>query len=233
MSSLDNLNIKIYADGADLETIRKLAENPLIKGFTTNPSLLKKAGVTDYKKFAIEAAAIAGERPISFEVFADDLETMEKEARIISTWGKNVFVKIPVTNSHGISTAPIITELSHTGVKLNITAITTNEQANTALNALDVDEHGVVSIFCGRIADTGINPYYYVETDWLPHEYLWASPRQLLDIFLANEAGFDIITVTPEILSKLHLIGKDLNEYSLETVQMFLADAKASGLTVE
>lgn len=239
LTSLSNLKIQIFADGADLDAIGKLASNPLIKGFTTNPSLLKKAGVTDYKKFAVEAAYIGrtcglGFKSISFEVLADDLASMEREARIIASWGSNVYVKIPITNSVGVSTIPIIKSLSHSGVKVNVTAITTNDQVAETLFVVNPSEDAIISIFCGRIADTGVNP-----ADYLAHfptplrtELLWASPRQLLDIFTAEDAGFHIITVTPDILSKLHLIGKDLSEYSLETVRMFLSDAQASGLTV-
>lgn len=237
--STENLKIKVFADGADLESIRKLAADPGVQGFTTNPTLMCAAGVNDYKAFALEVLKIIGDRPVSFEVFADDFPTMEAQAREIASWGDNVYVKIPVTNTRGDFAGPLIAALSHAGVKLNVTAVMTLDQVKRIGDALSEKVPAVVSVFAGRIADTGRDP--------VPHmreainllksrpkaELLWASPRELLNIFQADEVGCHIITATPDVLKKLALVGKDLDGYSRETVSMFYKDAVAAGYRIE
>jgi transaldolase len=229
--SIGTLSVKIFADGADTRTMLEAAANPLIQGFTTNPTLMRAAGVADYKAFAQEVLEAIHDRPISFEVFADDLPTMEQQAREIASWGKNVYVKIPVTNTRGDFTGPLIAALSRSGIKLNVTAVMTLEQVSCIGDALAEAVPAVVSVFAGRIADTGRDP--------VPHmrkaleilrsrpraELLWASPRELLNIFQADEIGCHIITVTNDHLKKLSLVGKDLGEYSRDTVAMFYKDA--------
>src|SRR5947199_1898590 len=224
MSTLANLKVKIFADGADYEGIVKMSKNPAIKGFITNPTLMRKAGVSDYETFARKVLAAIPDRPVSFEVFADDFASMAEQARTIATWGSNVNVKIPVTNTKGQSSSELIRALSSEGVALNVTAIFTLDQVRTVTNALDPQTPAIVSVFAGRIADTGIDP--------VPHmlaakqilasrpkaQLLWASTRELLNIFQAEEAGCEIVTVPNEFLSKLDLIDKDLVEYSRETV---------------
>ncbi len=238
-SSLDALKIKIFADGADLDGILKLAANPLIKGFTTNPTLMRKAGVTDYKGFAAELIQAVPNSPISFEVFADDLPEMAAQAREISTWGPNVNVKIPVTNTQGESCVPIIETLSAEGVSLNITAVFTLDQVRAITAALDDGSPAIISVFAGRIADTGIDPLGHMRDavaimKTKPRaELLWASPRELLNIFHADSVGCHIITVTHDVLNKLSIIGKDLSEYSLETVRMFYEDARSAQYSIE
>jgi transaldolase len=211
---------------------------PHIRGFTTNPTLMRKAGVSDYEAFARRVLSAIPDRPVSFEVFADDLAAMEQQARRIATWGRNVNVKIPVTNTAGTFTGPIIQNLAKDGIVLNITAIMTVAQVQEIADALVEGTPAIVSVFAGRVADTGVDP--------MPHmrackkalasrpkaELLWASPRELLNIFQADEVGCDIITATNDILAKLSLVGKNLGEYSLETVKMFYQDAKASGFTI-
>jgi transaldolase len=229
-------NIKIFGDGASLPSMLELAKNPRIAGFTTNPTLMRKAGVADYRGFAREVVAEIKDKPISFEVFADELPEMGRQAREIATWGDNVYVKIPITNTRREPAAPLVRELAQAGVKLNVTAICTLDQVRATADALRGGPPSVVSVFAGRIADTGRDP--------VPHmkealgicraadariELLWASPRELLNIVQAAEVGCDIITVTPDLLAKLSLIGKDLAEFSLETVQMFYRDAVACG----
>lgn len=238
------LGIKIFADGADLPAMRTLADNPLIKGFTTNPSLMRKAGVTDYAAFAREAIAIAGERPISFEVFADDLPTMARQARVIASWGENVYVKIPVMNTEGKPTAPVIADLSYSGIKVNVTAVFTVAQVGQVAGVLCRGVPAIISMFAGRIADTGREPRGFVKDARKQvepghftmganaAELLWASPRQTYDIAAAEEAGADIITLSPELLAKLSLWRRDLTDYSRETVSQFRADALAAGFTV-
>ena len=235
---IDTLKVKIYADGANLIDIKSLAEKPWVKGFTTNPTLMRKAGITDYKAFSFEALKLIGDRPISFEVFADDLETMEKQALEINSWSNNVYVKIPVMNTKREFTGSIIKSLSTAGVKLNVTAIFTEKQIQEVTDCLDKATAAIVSVFAGRIADTGVDP--------LPHmknakkymsskpkaELLWASPRELLNVIHAEQSGCDIITATPDILNKLSLFGKDLFDYSQETVEMFYRDAKASAYSI-
>jgi transaldolase len=235
---LDKLKIKIFADGADLKSMKALASDPRIKGFTTNPSLVRKAGVADYTAFAMEVLKAIPDRPVSFEVFADELEEMEAQARAIAKWGKNVYVKIPVTNTKRQSTAPIISSLSKAGVALNVTAIFTLKQVQEVTAALDAATPAVVSVFAGRVADTGVDPEPLMRQSAEimkvkpKSELLWASPRELLNIYQADKCGCHIITVQPDVLSKLDLIGKDLEAYSLETVQGFYKDAVAAGYKI-
>ena len=236
---LDSLKIKIFADGADLAGIRALAENPMIKGFTTNPTLMRKAGVDDYEAFARDVLAAVGGRPVSFEVSADDFDAMERQARKIATWGDNVTVKIPVTNTKREFAGPLIARLSGAGVKVNVTAVLTVDQVRGVAAALAHDAPAVVSVFAGRIADTGRDPVPVMKEalDILKAkpkaELLWASPREILNVFQADAVGCHIITVTADVLGKLKLIGKDLAEYSLETVKMFHGDAAKAGYEIE
>ncbi len=235
---MTKIDIKLFADGADLKDMVALYKDPRIVGFTTNPTLMRKAGITDYQGFAREVLKAIPDRPVSFEVFADDNDDMERQARVIASWGANVNVKIPVTNTKGVSTAPIVRRLSKDGVVLNVTAIMTVAQVREVADALSPDTPAIVSVFAGRIADTGVDPIPHMiacreELAGRPKaELLWASPRELLNVFHAVEAGCHIITATPDILAKLALVGKDLNTYSLETVQMFHRDATQSGFTI-
>jgi transaldolase len=239
MSRLADLKVKIFADGADYDGIVKMSRNPLIKGFTTNPSLMRKAGVSDYEAFARKVLAAVPDRPVSFEVFADDFASMAEQARAIAAWGPNVNVKIPVTNTRGQSASELIRTLSSEGVMLNVTAIFTLDQVRAVANALHPATAAIVSVFAGRIADTGVDP--------IPHMLackqilasrpnaglLWASSRELLNIFHAEESGCDIVTVPNEFLNKLDLVGKDLTEYSRETVQAFFRDATSAAYRIE
>ena len=239
MSRIADLNVKIFADGADFDGMVKMAHNPLIQGFTTNPTLMRKAGVNDYEAFARRALAAITDRPVSFEVFADDFPSMAEQARAIATWGSNVNVKIPVSTTKGQSSNELIRALSSEGVTLNITAIFTLDQVRGVAGALDPSTPAIVSVFAGRIADTGVDP--------IPHmrackeilasrpkaELLWASTRELLNIFHAEEAGCDIVTVPNEFLAKLNLVDKDLSEYSRETVQLFYKDATAAAYQIK
>lgn len=237
--NLNNLNVKIYADGADLKHILSLVSNPLIKGFTTNPSLMRVAGITDYEAFARELLSKVTQHPISFEVFADDLEDMEAQARQIATWGPNVYVKIPVTNTKAESTADLIRRLSADGIALNVTAILTLEQVEIVAEALSANTPAVVSVFAGRVADTGVDPIPLMLAskaalkDKPKAELLWASTRELLNIVHSEQSQCDIITVPHSLLSKIDLFGKNLEVYSLETVQMFYKDATASAYTIQ
>jgi transaldolase len=232
--SLDK--IKIFADGASVPSILAATKNPRIAGFTTNPTLMRKDGVSDYRAFAKEVLGHIKNQPISFEVFADEFAEMRRQALEIKTWGENVYVKIPITNTRRESAIPLVKELASSGVKLNVTAICTLEQVGETAKALAGGAPSVVSIFAGRIADTGRDPVPLMR-DALALcraadrgiELLWASPRELLNIIQAAEVGCDIITVTPDLLKKLDLVGKDLADYSLETVQMFFRDAQAAG----
>lgn len=236
--SIDNLRIKLFADGADLNGMLNMNAKPYIKGLTTNPTLMRKAGVTDYKTFAMEVLSQIREKPISFEVFSDDLEAMKRQASEIASWGENVFVKIPITNSLGISTSSVIEYLVQRDVKLNITALMTTEQVELVANVLNPSIPSFVSVFAGRIADTGRNPEpIMIECIELLKnnrnaELIWASPRELLNIFQADQIGCHVITATHEILNKLELVGYDLKTYSLETVQMFRRDAIASNYRI-
>jgi transaldolase len=233
-----NLKIKIFADGADLDEMIKLSSNPLVKGFTTNPTLMRKAGVTDYEAFARNVLDTITDRPVSFEVFADDKESMEKQALAIASWGDNVNVKIPITNTKGESMVPLVERLSQAGVQVNVTAMMTNEQVRATADVLNPDVPAVISVFAGRIADTGRDPMPAMREavdilkDRPKAELLWASPREMLNIFQADEVGCHIITVTNDLLAKLAGTGKDLDQFSLETVQMFYRDAEAAGFTI-
>ena len=236
---IQGFSLKIFADGADLENIISLNSNQLISGFTTNPTLMRKFGVSDYEDFSRKVLLEVTNKPVSLEVFADDLDEMEKQARVISSWGENVFVKIPVTNTKGVFTGEIIRRLSEDGVKLNITAIFDLEQVEDVVNSLCSESESIISIFAGRIADTGRDPIPHMKKakglmSSLPYsQLLWASPREVLNIYQAEECGCDIITVTDDLLSKLSLSGKSLKEYSLETVCMFYNDAVKSKFNIE
>lgn len=238
MYSLEKLKIKIFADGADLSGIIEMHKNPLIKGFTTNPTLMRKANIRDYKTFAISAARTVKGLPISFEVFSDDFKEMEKQALEISSWGDNIYVKIPITNTKGEDSGPLVKRLSKAGVKVNVTALMTAEQVAHIVKYLALNTPSCISIFAGRVADTGRDPIpdmvkalELLKT--LPYsELIWASPRELLNIFQADKIGCHIITVTNDILAKLLLVGKDLHVYSLDTVQMFYRDANHAGFTI-
>jgi transaldolase len=238
MPSVKDLRVKIFADGADFDGIMKMYANPLIKGFTTNPTLMRKAGVTDYEAFARKLLAAVPDRPVSLEVFADDFDEMERQARAIASWGRNVNVKIPVTNTKREFSGPLIRKLSAAGVSVNVTAVFTLEQVRRVVECLHPDTHAIVSVFAGRIADSGIDPVpLMAEAVRILRarpkaELIWASPRELLNIFQADSVGCHIITVTNDILAKLPLIGKDQDEYSLETVQMFYRDAVAAGYSI-
>jgi transaldolase len=239
MSRITDLKVKIFADGADYDGIVKMSKNPAIKGFTTNPTLMRKAGVGDYEAFARKVLAAIPDRPVSFEVFADDFASMAEQARTIAAWGSNVNVKIPVTTTKGQSSAELLRALSSEGVTLNVTAVFTLDQVRAVADALDPATPAIVSVFAGRIADTGVDP--------IPHmlackqilgsrpkaQLLWASTRELLNIFHAEESGCDIVTVPNEFLSKLDLVGKDLAEYSRETVQAFYRDAAAAAYQIK
>lgn len=226
-----NLSIRIFADGAELSVIKRLKETGLVRGFTTNPSLMRKAGVQDYKSFAKQVLKIAPELPLSLEVFSDDLEEMESQARIISSWGKNIFVKIPVMNTQRRFTGPILKSLSRDGIKLNVTAVMSVEQIKNILEFLTYETPVILSVFAGRIADTGRDPVPIMEqcVDLLQSynnvELLWASTRELFNVTQASQLGCDIITVGEDILDKMDLIGKDLDDFSRETVEMFYKDA--------
>lgn len=235
---MNNLKVKIYADGADLNSMLEEYGKGLVKGFTTNPSLMKKAGVKDYKKFGKEVVSKITDMPISFEVFADDEELMIKEAREIATWSENIYVKIPVVNTKGEFNKNVINTLAKENVKLNITAVFTIDQVKDILENLEKDSHAIISIFAGRIADTGVDPMDLVkESVELAKEYknveiLWASCRELYNIFQAENSGCHIITVQNSILDKLDNVGKDLTKYSVETVQDFFEDANSLGFSI-
>jgi transaldolase len=238
MTDLSKLNVKIFADGADLGGMKEMYAKPYIKGFTTNPTLMRKAGIQDYKAFARQVLETIPDRPISFEVFADDFDEMEAQALEIASWGKNVNVKIPVTNTRAEFAGPIIKSLSKKGVQLNVTAVMTLGQVQDIVDNLAAKTPAIVSVFAGRIADTGRDPVPLMKDavgilkSKPKSELIWASPRELLNIFQAHDIGCHIITVTNDILKKLELVGKDLGRYSLETVEMFHRDAKAAGYTI-
>jgi transaldolase len=237
-NALGDLRIKLFADGADKAAMLALYADPMIQGFTTNPTLMRKSGITDYERFARDILACIPDRPVSLEVFADDFPAMERQARIITEWGDNVYVKIPVTNTRGESARELVGRLSHSGVKINVTALLTLDQVREMVAALAGGAPCCVSVFAGRIADTGQDPLpLMTEAVELlrPHpniELIWASPRELLNVLQADAIGCHIITATSDILKKLPLIGKDLGEYSLDTVKMFYSDACASGFSL-
>jgi transaldolase len=230
-----NLRIKIFADGADLPSMIALAALPHIEGLTTNPTLMRHAGVVDYKAFAADVLAAIPDKPISFEVFADDHVEIVRQARMIASWADNVYVKVPVTTTDGSPSNPAISELSAEGVKLNVTALMTPQQVESVASALQPGVAAIISVFAGRVADTGRDPVPLMQdcVDLLREhddiELIWASPRELLNIFQADAIGCDIITVTADLLKKLDGVGKDLDDFSLETVQMFHRDASAAG----
>ena len=238
MNALDNLKVKIYADGADRDGMLEMYAKPYIQGFTTNPTLMKKAGISDYKAFAQEILQAIPDRPISFEVFADEFTDMERQALEIKTWGENVYVKIPVSNTRQEMAYDLIDRLSGAGVHLNVTAILTLEQVQNVADALKDGPDSIVSVFAGRIADTGLDPVPVMQEALTllkvapKAELLWASPREVLNIYQADNIGCHIITATNDLIRKLALGGKDLAEYSLETVQMFYDDAQSAGYTL-
>ncbi len=234
MKQLADLKVKLFADGAQKASMLQLYTNPLICGFTTNPTLMRKAGITDYEAFARDILATIPDRSISFEVFADEFDEMERQARKIASWSDNVYVKIPVTNTRREPSSPLIRCLSLDGIKLNVTALLSLDQVREVARALSSGAPSYVSVFAGRVADTGRDPVplmaaaAHIVHAYRDMELIWASPRELLNVFQADEVGCDIITATPDVLKKLCLIGKDLLEYSLETVQMFYRDAADS-----
>lgn len=229
------LGIKLFADGADLNGMLEMYNKPFIKGLTTNPTLMRKAGISDYKLFAREVLESIKDKPVSFEVFSDDFDDMERQGLEIANWGDNVYVKIPVTNTKGASSFHVIQKLVSKGCKVNVTAIMTVAQVEHIAKALDSEVPSYVSVFAGRIADTGRDPeeIMKVTLDKIKHlkkaELIWASPRELLNIFQAASIGCHIITATNDLLNKLPLVGKDLTDYSLDTVKMFADDAIKSG----
>lgn len=239
MKTLDDLNIKIYADGADKEGMIEMYETkPFVSGYTTNPTLMKRAGVTDYRAFAHDILKAIPDKSMSFEVFADDFSEMERQALEIKSWGENVYVKIPITNTKKESSCEMIKRLTEQGVQLNVTAIHTLEQVHEVSYALKDGAPSIISIFAGRIADTGRDPVPLMQAaveiaKIAPKaEVLWASSREVLNIFQADAAGCHIITATNAILNKLNLIGKSLEQYSLDTVQMFYKDATNAGYSL-
>ena len=238
MTKLTDLKVKIFADGADLEGIKAMYAKPWIKGFTTNPTLMRKAGITDYKSFALQVLELVPDRPISFEVFAGEFGEMERQALEIASWGENVKVKIPVTNTKRQFAGSLIERLTQAGVQVNVTAVFTLEQVKAITEHLAPETPTIISIFAGRIADTGVDPVPVMREALKimqakpKAELIWASPRELLNIIQANDIGCHIITVTNDLLNKLSLLGKDHDHYSLETVEMFNRDALAAGYTV-
>jgi transaldolase len=237
-STISNLKIKLFADGADLAGIKEMYQHPFIKGFTTNPTLMRKAGIQDYKAFAHQVLQAIPDRPISFEVFADEFDEMERQALEMASWGKNVSVKIPITNTRKEFSGALIERLSKQGVALNVTALTTLEQVRSVTELLAPKVPAIISVFAGRIADTGRDPVplmaeaVKIMREKPKAELIWASPRELLNIFQAESVGCHIITATNDILNKLALVDKDLDQYSLETVQMFYKDAQAAGYKI-
>lgn len=235
MNQIDNLNVKIFADGADRASMLALYANPLIKGFTTNPTLMRNAGVGDYEEFARTLLCDIPDRPISFEVFADDFDEMHWQAEEIASWGGQVNVKIPVTNTKAQSSAPLIRRLARSGIRLNVTALMTLDQVREVADCLADAQPSYVSVFAGRVADTGIDPVpvmaqaVEILSDYPQLELIWASPREVLNIIQADSIGCHVITVTHDLLKKLKIVGRDLTEYSLDTVKMFYNDAQSAG----
>jgi transaldolase len=238
MKTISDLKVAIFADGADKAGMLEMYAKSYIKGFTTNPTLMRKAGVTDYERFAREILQEIPDRPISFEVFGDDFPEMSRQARKIATWGKNVRVKIPITNTHRESAVPLCERLTQEGIALNVTAIFTLDQVRAVVDAVKGGAPTYISVFAGRVADTGVDPVPLMAEavrclSAAPHaELIWASPRELLNIFQADAIGCHIITVTNDILQKLSLLGRDLNDYSLDTVKMFYNDGTAAGFAL-
>jgi len=238
MAWTDRLNVKIFADGAALDSIKVLAADPAVKGFTTNPSLMRKAGVQDYEDYAKRIIAAVPDRPISFEVFADDFDEMIAQGRVIASWGDNINVKVPVMTTNGTFTGPVIGALARAGITLNVTAIMTVAQVEKVAECLHLNVPAIVSVFAGRIADTGRDPEPVMQACRRAlaarpkAELLWASSREILNIFQADRTGCHIITVGHDLLSKLGTVGKDLDEYSLETVRAFYRDAQAADFQI-
>ena len=238
MKRVENLKVQIFADGADKAGMLEMYKKSFIKGLTTNPTLMKKAGIKDYEAFAKDILSEVKDKSISFEVFSDEIDEMEKQALKIATWGENVYVKIPVTNTKGIPTYSLIKKLSDNGVKVNVTAIMTLEQVRDVVLSLNSNVPSYVSVFAGRIADTGVDPVplmsaaVKITSLKSKAEVIWASPRELLNIFQADEIGCQVITVTNDILKKLELVDYDLSSYSLDTVNMFYNDASAAGYSL-
>lgn len=235
MTGIDQLRIKIFADGADLAGIAAAAEDPLIKGFTTNPTLMRRAGVDDFEQFARKALEVIGGKPISFGVFSDRFDEMSRQAQGIAGWGDNVYLKIPVTNSVGAPSYDLIGELAALGVQVNVTALFTMEQIDAVVARLVGGPPSYLSVFAGRIADAGADPVPYVRhaveavADEQQVQVIWASPREVLNVVQADQCGCQIITMTDDLIGKLSGIGKDLAQFSLETVQMFRRDALSAG----
>jgi len=233
-----SLNVKLFADGADKAGIIEMNNNPLISGFTTNPTLMKIAGIKDYRAFSLDILSHIKDKPISFEVFSDDFNEMEKQALEIASWANNVYVEIPITNTKSESSKNLIERLSNAGVKLNVTAMMTVDQVKEILPALSNGPGGYVSVFAGRVADTGENPLIVMSAvlellnKYPKIELIWASPRELYNVVQADDIGCHIITATNDILKKLPMLGKDLDDYSLETVKMFYDDAKEAGYSI-
>ena len=236
--NFSRFNIAIYADGANMKDILYFNSKKFIKGLTTNPTLMKKSGIKNYQKFALDVLKIVKKKPISFEVFSDDFKEMYRQAKVISSWGDNVFVKIPVTNTKGLSSYKLISKLSNEGIKLNVTAVLLQDQVNNIVKSLNKKTRSIISIFAGRIADTGRDPIPLVQKSvLLTKKYkniqiLWASTRESLNIFQAQKINCDIITVTTDILSKVNIFGYDLKKYSLDTVKMFYNDAAKAGYKI-
>jgi transaldolase len=237
MKSVSDLRVQIFADGADKASMLELYRQPYIKGFTTNPTLMRATGVKDYQAFALDLLETIQDRPISFEVFADEEPEMEEQARHIAAWGKNVFVKIPVMNTKGAPTFDLVRHLSGEGIQLNVTALLTLEQVRSVCDALQDNVPAYVSVFAGRIADTGRDPVPLMReavamVNEVNAQLIWASPRELLNVFQADDIGCHVITATTDVLKKLPLVGKDLHEFSQETVQMFHRDAVKAGYSL-
>lgn len=238
MKNIETLKVKIFADGADKNGMLEMYEKPYIKGLTTNPTLMKKVGITDYRAFCKDILTHIKDKPLSFEVFSDDFDEMERQAMEIAGWGENVYVKIPVTNTRQETCYALVKKLAAQKVKLNVTALMTLNQVRDVVSSLDPGVPSYVSVFAGRIADTGRDPVPMMaaaveELKNVPSaELIWASPRELLNIFHANEIGCHVITVTNDILKKLALVDYDLDAYSLDTVKMFYNDAVAAGFTL-
>ena len=235
---MQNLKVKIFADGANIEDITRLAQDPSIAGFTTNPTLMRQAGIKDYLAFSKEVVSIVGDRPLSLEVFSDDMPNMARQARLLSDLGSNVYVKLPITNTQQESIIPLAKQLSNEGIRLNVTAVFTIEQVKEATEALSGGPSAFISVFAGRIADAGIDPVptmrdsIAIMSTSPQLELIWASPREVLNVVQASEIGCHVITVTPDILKKLPSLGKDLTEFSLDTVKMFANDAAQAGFVL-
>jgi transaldolase len=235
MKKIEELKVKIFADGADRSAMMDMYSKPFIKGLTTNPTLMKKAGIADYREFCKDILSVIKEKPLSFEVFSDDFTEMERQAREIASWGDNVYVKIPISNTFGRTSYDLIKKLATDSIKVNVTAIMTLDQVRNVVDCLNARVPSYVSVFAGRIADTGVDPLPLMANAVglvkpnAAAELIWASPRELLNIFQADEIGCHVITVTSDILKKLPLVGYSLEDYSLDTVKMFYSDAVAAG----